>query len=286
MTIYAHRGSSGQFAEHTRAAYLQALADGADGVECDLHLTADGALVLWHDETVDRTSDGTGTVAEHTLAQMRDLDVSSWKGAPIPEAYGGRAEQMLTLDELLDILCAAGRPVGLALELKYDGPFTAALADSTLAALLARGWSPESSLLGNVGVSFMSFHPEAVRHLARTVPASFLCQLLDVVEVAEVRDELDLGRLAASAAAFVMRRAMAEGADILDDGVAQLAGPGVDYLRAHPDRAKQWLRAGRRFRVWTVDSADDFHYCRDFGVSEVTTNEPARMKELDSTVVI
>lgn len=286
MKIYAHRGSSGQFAEHTRAAYLQALADGADGVECDLHLTADGALVLLHDETVDRTSDGTGPVADYTLAQLRELDVSSWKGAVIPAPYGGAAEQLLTLDELLDILCQAGRPVGLAIELKYEGPFTAALADRTVEALTARGWTPEDSAVDNVTVSFMSFHPEAVKHLARTVPATFLCQLLEVVEVADVREELDVGLIAGHAAAFVMRRALAEGEDILDDGVAHLAGPGIGYLRTHPDRARMWLRAGRQFRVWTVDTTEDFEYCREFGVAEVTTNEPARIGALNRAVVI
>ena len=85
--VYAHRGSSEAFAEHTRAAYLQAIADGADGVECDVHLTRDQHAVLLHDATLDRTSDGTGQVADRTLEELRLLDFSSWKGARIPEAY-------------------------------------------------------------------------------------------------------------------------------------------------------------------------------------------------------
>src|SRR6476661_11071300 len=102
--VYAHRGASGTFAEHTRAAYLQAIADGADGVECDVHLTRDQHVVLLHDADLDRTSTGTGPVAEHTLEELRSLDFSSWKGARMPEAYGGVSDQFLTLPELLDIL--------------------------------------------------------------------------------------------------------------------------------------------------------------------------------------
>src|SRR5881409_2356806 len=83
--VYAHRGSSAAFAEHTKAAYLQALADGADGVECDVHLTRDQHVVLLHDANLDRTSDGTGPVADRTLEELRRLDFSSWKGARIPD---------------------------------------------------------------------------------------------------------------------------------------------------------------------------------------------------------
>lgn len=284
VQVYAHRGSSDRFAEHTRAAYLQALADGADGVECDLHLSADAALVLLHDDDVDRTSDGTGPVGELTLAQLRELDFSSWKGASIPAEYGGIYEQLLTLDELLDILAAAGRPVGLAIEFKYGALFDADLVDATLARLRLRGWAPEHSTAGNVTVSFMSFHPEAVKYLAELVPAHQLCQLLEEVEADDVREDLDVGPIAGHTVAFLMRRAMAAGEKLLDDGVAGLAGPGVDYLRANPDNAVRWRGAGRGFRVWTVDTAEDLALCVEHGVAEVTTNRPAEIRALLASV--
>ncbi|WP_104086965.1 glycerophosphodiester phosphodiesterase family protein [Arthrobacter sp. GMC3] len=286
VKIFAHRGASEQFAEHTRAAYLQALADGADGVECDLHLSADGELILLHDDDVGRTSNGSGPVAELTLAQLRALDFSSWKGAVIPAEYGTAAQQLLTLDQLLDILTQAGRPVDLAIEFKYGAVFDPQLVDATLAKLRLRGWSPEQSATGNVGVSFMSFHPEAIQHLAQVVPAQHLCQLLEEVDVADVREELDVGPIAGHTMAFLMRRAMAAGEKLLEDGVAQIAGPGTDYLRANPENATQWLAAGRRFRVWTVDTADDLALCVESGVSEVTSNRPADIRALLDAVSI
>jgi glycerophosphoryl diester phosphodiesterase len=282
--IYAHRGASEHFAEHTRAAYLQALADGADGVECDLHLTADGEVVLLHDDTLDRTSDGTGEVSEQTLAQLRNLDFSSWKGVPIPAAYGGTSDQLLTLSELLGILRGAGRPVGLAIELKHSGAFGPKLEERTLEVLLEAGWLPQSSELENIGISFMSFHPEAVKYLAQTVPAQHLCQLLADVDVAGLREEMDLGVVAGEAVAVLMRRAKAEGERLLDDGVAKIAGPGIDYVRAHPDRIRRLLDAGAVFRVWTVDSDEAVRHCADLGIQELTTNRPARLAELRAAV--
>lgn len=280
VQIYAHRGSSAAFAEHTRAAYLQALADGADGVECDLHLTADGELILLHDADVARTSNGTGLVSELTLDQLRALDFSSWHGAVIPPEYGTIANQLLTLEQLLEILSTAGRSLGLAIEFKYGATFKPQLVDATLEALRAHGWEPENSSAGNLHISFMSFHPDAVKHLAEQIPAEHLCQLLEHVQANDVREELDVGPIAGHTVSFLMRRAMKEGEALIDDGVAHLAGPGVEYLRAHPGIGARWVAAGRVLRVWTVDTEADLALCLAAGVAQVTSNRPREIREL------
>jgi len=275
--VYAHRGSSEAFAEHTRAAYLQAIADGADGVECDVHLTRDQHAVLLHDATLDRTSDGTGQVGDRTLEELRLLDFSSCKGARIPEAYGARSEQFLTLQDLLDILRAAGRGIGLAVEFKHPSPFHLGLEDRVLELLKDEGWDPATSMLDNIRVSFMSFSPDAVKHLLESVPAEAVCQLVDDVNVAEIREELGLGALTGGALANVMKAAQTEGERILDAAEAGIAGPGIGYVRAHPVTVQRWLGSGRKFRVWTVDDAGDVELCRELGIHEITTNCPARV---------
>ncbi len=275
--VYAHRGSSAAFAEHTRAAYLQAIADGADGVECDVHLTRDQHAVLLHDASLDRTSDGTGQVADRTLQELRLLDFSSWKGARIPDAYGGKSDQLLTLPELLDLLRAAGREIGLAIELKHPSPYQLKLEDRVLELLAAEGWDPATSELENIRVSFMSFSPESVKHLLKSVPPWAVCQLVDDVSVQEIREGLGLGALTAGALANVLKAAQTEAERILDHGDAGLAGPGIDYVREHPRTVRRWLDAGRRVRVWTVDSDEDVALCRDLGLQEITTNWPARV---------
>ena len=272
VQIYAHRGASAAFAEHTRAAYCQALADGADGVECDLHLTADGEVVLLHDEDVRRTSNGSGPVAEHTLAQLRALDFSSWHGAAIPPHYGTTATQLLTLDQLMALLAAAGRPVGLAIEFKYGATFNPRLIEATFLALRSHGWSAEPSTAGNVGVSFMSFHPEAVKFLSKTVPPEHLCQLLELIDVT--------GDGAGEEVMFLHEQAMAEGEKLIDCGVAHLAGPGVEYLRAHPGNAAKWRENGRVLRVWTVDTVEELALCLAAGVEQVTSNKPREIRSM------
>ncbi|WP_334173428.1 glycerophosphodiester phosphodiesterase [Sinomonas sp.] len=275
--VYAHRGASAAFAEHTRAAYLQALEEGADGVECDVHLTRDQHVVLLHDPNLDRTSNGTGAVADRTLDELRELDFSSWKGARIPVEFGAVSQQLLTLPELLDILSAAGREIGLAIELKHPSPYQLRLEDTVLAVLEARGWEPQSSRLGNVRVSFMSFDADAIRYLLERVPAEHVCMLVDDVQVEDVRTDLALGRLTGGAVANVLKAAQAEAEAILDTARAGIAGPGIGYVRSHPNRVRDWLSDGRRFRVWTVDEPDDVEHCLSLGVQEITTNRPAEV---------
>ena len=275
--VYAHRGASGAFAEHTRAAYLQAIADGADGVECDVHLTRDRHVVLLHDATLDRTSDGTGQVADRTLEWLRTLDFSSWKGVRIPEAYGAKSEQFLTLPELIDILRGAGRGVGLAIEFKHPSSFQLGLEDRVLEVLREKGWNPRTSMLENIIVSFMSFSPDSVKHLLESAPTGAVCQLVDDVNVAEIREELRLGALTGGALANVMKAARAEGERILAAGRAGIAGPGIGYVRAFPGTVQRWIGSGRRVRVWTVDAEDDVERCRELGVHEITTNWPAQV---------
>lgn len=282
--VFAHRGASAAFAEHTRAAYLQAIADGADGVECDIHLTRDQYPVLLHDANLDRTSDGTGPVADRTLAELRMLDFSSWKGVRIPEKYGARSEQFLTLPDLLNILRAAGRPIGLAIELKHPSPYQLKLEDRVLQVLRSQGWDAKTSTVDNIHVTFMSFSPDSVKHLLRTVPSEFICQLVDDIDVDEIRDELGLGPLTGTAVANVMKAAQLEGERILDDCEVLLAGPGIIYVREHARTVQRWLESGRRFRVWTVDSERDVALCQGLGIQEITTNRPAQvLAQLQST---
>jgi glycerophosphoryl diester phosphodiesterase len=132
-------------------------------------------------------------------------------------------------------------------------------------------------MLDNIKVSFMSFSPDAVKHLLESVPAAAVCQLVDDVNVAEIREELRLGALTGGALANVMKAAQAEGERILAAGEAGMAGPGIGYVRAFPGTVERWIGSGRRVRVWTVDAEDDVERCRELGVHEITTNWPAQV---------
>lgn len=98
--IYAHRGASGYAPENTLRAFALAADMGADGVELDVQRTCDGVLVVFHDETVDRVTDGHGCLADMTLAEVKRLRVCR----PFP----GMAEEIPTLAEALTLLKARG----------------------------------------------------------------------------------------------------------------------------------------------------------------------------------
>lgn len=107
-----HRGSSAECPENTIVSFRRALEQGAQMIECDLQLTADGHVVVIHDWTVDRTTSGAGTVRQMALADIQGLDAGSWKDA----RFAG--EVVPTLDETLDAVLPSGR---LNLELKSRG---------------------------------------------------------------------------------------------------------------------------------------------------------------------
>jgi glycerophosphoryl diester phosphodiesterase len=78
LFIWAHRGAAAKAPENTMAAFLAAEAAGADGIELDVHLSRDGVPVVIHDATVDRTTDGQGSVARMTQERLRQLDAGGW----------------------------------------------------------------------------------------------------------------------------------------------------------------------------------------------------------------
>lgn len=76
MKLFAHRGYSAQYPENTMEAFIQAYQKGFDGVETDVHMTKDGQLVLIHDETIDRTSDGKGYIQDYTYDELKRFSFS------------------------------------------------------------------------------------------------------------------------------------------------------------------------------------------------------------------
>ncbi len=123
--LLGHRGASAHAPENTLRAFRRALALGAAGIECDIQRTADGALVIIHDDAVDRTTNGTGVVGELSYAALAALDA-------------GAGERIPTLDETLrwaTDATASGRAPFLNLELKMPGT-----GPDTLAALTRAGY--------------------------------------------------------------------------------------------------------------------------------------------------
>jgi glycerophosphoryl diester phosphodiesterase len=138
LTI-GHRGVMGVEPENTLRSFVAAERAGLDLIELDLHLSKDGALVVMHDAEVDRTTDGTGPIAEKTLAELRALDA-------------GRGERVPVFEEVLDAVKA---------------PLQAEIKDVAAARTLAEVMH-RRDLAGRVVV--LSLHDEAIAEIARLVP--------------------------------------------------------------------------------------------------------------------
>jgi glycerophosphoryl diester phosphodiesterase len=156
--VIAHRGASGTAPENTLVAFRRAAACGADMVELDVQLTRDGEVVVVHDFTLDRTTDGTGAIGAWTLAEIRRLDAGTWfapafRGEPIP-----------TLGE---VLAAIGLPVNVELKPVGDQGLEA----RTLAAVRGAG------ALGRV--VFSSFDPGSLERLRALTPEADIGILCD-----------------------------------------------------------------------------------------------------------
>lgn len=113
-TIFAHRGSKCNRPENTLAAFKEAIRVGADGIELDVHRTKDHHLVVIHDETVDRTTNGIGYVRDLTLSEIKELDAGSWFA---PFYF---REKVPTLEEVLQFLVAENFQGTLNIEIKTD----------------------------------------------------------------------------------------------------------------------------------------------------------------------
>lgn len=284
IQVVAHRGASQDAPEHTLAAYRKAIDDGADALECDVRLTADGHLVCVHDRRVNRTSNGRGAVSTLELAELAALDFGSWKDpheAPDTEtdrapgtgadpagsagsggaAPGGAAagagrsierSSVLTLDRLLELVTHADRKVDLAIETKHPTRWAGQVEERLLESL-RRFDLLEPSGPDRPGVRVMSFSARSLRrvHLAAPrVPTVFLMSYV----TPRHRD----GRL--------------------PPGVG-IAGLAVRILRASPGYAARLRGMGHQVHVWTVDEPRDVELCARLEVDAIITNRPKKVLE-------
>ncbi|SBT40900.1 glycerophosphodiester phosphodiesterase family protein [Micromonospora auratinigra] len=242
---YAHRGSSGSAPENTTAAFLLAIAEGADHVETDVQLSADGELVIIHDVTLVRTTDARRVfpdrapwrVHDFTLAELRMLDAGGW--------YDGRfgGERIPTLDEVLDLLDGQ---VGLNLELKSPD------ANPGLVAALAARLRTRREWVGANRLVVGSFDRPALRDLHARLPD---------VAVSLISYEVPTG-------------------DELADLAGWVCSVNPDVRRLHPEDADRVTGAGLALVPWTVDAPRWWRWALDLGVTGMITNYPAALAGL------
>ncbi|KRF12424.1 glycerophosphodiester phosphodiesterase [Nocardioides sp. Soil797] len=253
MQVVAHRGASHEIAEHTLGAYLAAIETGADGLECDVRLTADGHLVCVHDRNLVRTASNKGVISTMDLDELDAFDFSSWKNpwsdlddeSPDMDPELGK---VLTMRKLLETVASADRRIELAIETKHPTRF-GGLVERRLVQLLEEfGWTGDDS-----PVRVMSFSFTALQRVERLAPDLPIVQLVD------------------KAHHWPMLRRV-----IPRDWIV---GPGIGELTDHPGLGRRLREAGRRVHVWTVNTDEQLELCQQLGVEAIITDRPAYMLE-------
>lgn len=152
MKRFAHRGVMALQPENTMSAFRLALDAGADGIETDVHLTKDGELVLIHDETLERTTDGNGMVSSYTLDELRRFNAG---------VRYSQQEVIPTLQELLELV--RGESSRLNLEVKTDVLRYVGIESRLLDTIESSGIDPSRVL-------FSSFNHETIHRLKKMRP--------------------------------------------------------------------------------------------------------------------
>ena len=252
--VVAHRGSSEAKAEHTLGAYVTALDEGADGLECDVRLTADGHLVCVHDRRIDRTTNARGPVSTMTLEQLDELDAAFWKRpwADLDDEYEEPERDLnrvLTLRRLFETVRDYDRVIDLAIETKHPTRY-GGLVERRLVDLVDEfGWAGADS-----PVRIMSFSGVALSRVQRLAP------------------ELEVVLLIESSVSWKVVQGM------LRPG--WIAGPGIQALKTKHRLAGRLREAGNRIHVWIVNNQADLDLCLDLGVEAVITDRPGHILSL------
>ncbi|MCP4425486.1 MAG: glycerophosphodiester phosphodiesterase [Chloroflexi bacterium] len=254
--VLAHRGFRGQYPENTMPAFQKAADLGVHGLEMDIHRSRDGVLIVCHDATVDRTTDGSGLIKEMTLAELKRLDAGyRWTaddghladyGRPFP--FRGRGITIPTLEEVF----AAFPQFWINVDIKQSSPGIV----RPFADLIRQYEMTDKMMVG-------SFDAETVSQFRRECP-----------EVATAASEAEARRL------FILSRL---GLSRLYRGAA-LALQLPEWSDRHHVVTRRFVQAahqrGTAVHVWTVNEIGDMERLLAIGVDGLITDYPDRLLKL------
>lgn len=247
----SHRGASGYAPEHTLPSYELGDQMGGDYIELDLQMTKDGELIAMHDETLDRTTNGTGQVKDHTLEEIKSLDAGSWFNTAYPEKakdeYNGL--QVQTLQEVIEHF---GKNKNYYIETKSPDVYPG-MEEKLLEILkdynLTRQNDPSSRVIIQ---SFSEESLQKVHNLNENIP---LVQLLDYKGTATITDEE------------------------LDHYSEYAAGLGMSYKKINQDYVQKVREHDLLIHPYTVNNKEDMKQLLEWGVTGMFTNYPDVLEE-------
>lgn len=244
--VIAHQGGDGLWPSNTLFAFQRAVQLGADMLELDVHQTADGAFVVIHDATVDRTTDGSGAVRAMTLAEIQALDAGyDWSPDGSSTPYRGTGLRIPTLVEVL----ASFPDLPMNVEIKPDDPLVAI----DLCRALAAAGRFDSVMVG-------SFHDETLATFRRSCPGVATSASPANVRGFFVLNALGLSELHSPTHEAYQVPIRQGSLTILTDRF--VTGAHARNVDVH---------------VWTIDEADTMQRLIEMGVDGIITDRPDRL---------
>lgn len=240
--VVGHRGAMGHAPENTFASFRKAVALGVDAVECDVHLSKDGVLVVHHDETLDRTTSGKGFIRDHSWAAIRSLDAGGWFHRSFSR------ERPPSLPALLRWAkpqrAPDGSPLRVVVEIKNEKVRYPGIAEKTVAALRRAGMRRRAVVI--------SFNHDTMARVKKLDPG------------------IKTGLLFARRLRDLAARMKRAGADAVFPRHLLVTRGFMDEAR----------RRGWFVGTWTANDVSDLRRLTGLGVDAVAGNYPERIRRL------
>ena len=246
ILVSAHRGGAALAPENTLASFRNGIALGADFIEMDVHLTKDGVPVVIHDPTIDRTTDGSGRVADLTLAQLQSFNAAA--------KFPGAAEKQVvpTLAQVLDL--AQPTNVGLEIEIKAtaDNQRYAGIEQKVVDEVAARGMRDR--------VRIMAFEFDTLQRV-RAIDPKIKTTALFTTDYFRSHD-------------------IDQPAAVIDDVASFADGIGVNKDLLTPKLVQEAHNRKMSVGVWTVDTEAEMIKFIKMDVDSITSNRPDLVKQV------
>lgn len=257
--VIAHRGYSAGAPENTLAAFEAALRVGADLLELDVAMDAEGIPVVIHDDTLERTSDALGNVADLTAAQLRSIDAGSW----FSPAYTGQR-----IPTLADVVALVARHPGAGLLVEFKGSWSPAEVHVAAAVVRAGGIADRSILQ-----SFDRGTVAALRDVAPDVRRALL-----VIRAGEEVELTDVIMDPFTALASSREEARVQATEARTGLGVMACNPYVGCVAAGPEVVAGYHDAAVQSFPWTVDDPALWRELLRAGVDGIITNDPGRLR--------
>jgi glycerophosphoryl diester phosphodiesterase len=268
--VIAHRGASGHAPEQTMPALEKAIEMNADWLELDIQMTSDGELVAFHDDEIDRTTDGEGEIGDHTLDELKELDAGSWFNEEYPDQADESFEgvEILTLEEIFEEF---GDSENYYIETKST--YLNEDMEEPMVELIEEYGFDES---GNIIIQ--SFHQDSLEEIKELNDSIPLVQLLwwevdeetgemeewlDITPAPDDMTEEDFAEIAEYADGMGLHLEYYDGTEVIDESFVQTARD-----------------EGFEVHVYTINEEEDMDRLLDWGVTGLFTDYPDRMQNV------